>query len=497
MSAAVAAILEGMPEPRDLRMHEAGGRCVITAGSVVLFDYDAGDTAMRNMALAALRQLKFPGRAVAAVLGLSEAYVATLHNAAKREGSAALIGQPRPGRPGTVTAAQWQQARQWRAQEVSDAEIGRRLGVAHTTISRGLGPRGQAPAGDGEPGWAPAEPLFTEPEAEPEAEAEAEADAEAEPEPAAGAADGAGPPPGGRWPAWPLVPEGVFRSRYAGAMLLHGFFDRADAGAVLAGAAAGPGRAAGPADAALLSAVSMCFALGAATTEQFKHLAAAEAGPLAADPVTSGVYYVDDHFVPYTGARPVAKGWNNKRGRAERGRADTHVTAHDGRAVCFVTGEPSGLSRTLPPALAELKKAAGPGAQIMLGFDRGGAYAQVFRHCREQDVHWVTYRRAPLAVPAMLPVITTITTAGRRREIAWAEETVQLKDYGQARQITLFEHGKVALQILTSDFDACPAEILGWLKSRWREENFLKYASENYGTGKICDYLADITENTK
>ena len=128
---------------------------------------------------------------------------------------------------------------------------------------------------------------------------------------------------------------------------------------------------------------------------------------LAADPVTSGVYYVDDHFVPYTGAKPVAKGWNNKRGRAEKGRADTHVTAHDGRAVCFVTGEPSGLSVTLPKALAELKKAAGPGAAIMLGFDRGGAYPQVFAHCRDQEVHWVTYRRAPLAVPATLPVITT------------------------------------------------------------------------------------------
>ena len=31
----------------------------------------------------------------------------------------------------------------------------------------------------------------------------------------------------------------------------------------------------------MLAAVSMCFALGAATTEQFKHLTAAEAGPLA------------------------------------------------------------------------------------------------------------------------------------------------------------------------------------------------------------------------
>ena len=251
-----------------------------------------------------------------------------------------------------------------------------------------------------------------------------------------------------------------FASRYAGAMLLHAFFARTDAGSALP--ASGDRR---PADVALLSAVSMCFALGADTIEQFKHLAAADAGPLAglavlpglrtlrpvlariadgadpvavqamfaaamltADPVTSGVYYVDDHFVPYTGAKPVAKGWNNKRGRAERGRADTHVTAHDGRAVCFVTGEPSGLSVTLPKALAELRKAAAPGARIMLGFDRGGAYPQVFAHCRSQDVHWVTYRRAPLAVPVMLPVITTITYGGRTRQIAWAEETVQVKD---------------------------------------------------------------------
>ena len=306
-------------------------------------------------------------------------------------------------------------------------------------------------------------------------------------------------------------------------MLLHAFLAQAGAGTVLAAAAGEPG------DTLLLSAVSMGFALGAATTGQFKHLAAAEAGPLAglaalpglralrpalariadrtdpvalqrifasamlaADPVTSGVYYVDDHFVPYTGAKPVAKGWNNKRGRAERGRADTHVTAHDGRAVCFVTGEPSGLSVTLPRALAELKKAAGPGAAIMLGFDRGGACPQVFAHCRDQGVHWVTYRRAPA-----LPVITAVTYAGRTRQLAWTEEKVQLKDYGEARQITLFEHGKAALQILTSDCDACPAEILSWLKSRWREENFLKYASENYGIDKICDYLASIETNTK
>ena len=152
MSAAVAAILEGMPEPRDLRMHEHDGRCVITAGTVVLFSYDAGDIVMRNIALAALRQLGFKGRAVAAVLGLTENYVSTLHNAALRDGSAALIRHDRLDRPDTVTQQQWELARTWRAQGASDAEIGRRLGVAHTTISRRLGPPEQTPAPDGEAG---------------------------------------------------------------------------------------------------------------------------------------------------------------------------------------------------------------------------------------------------------------------------------------------------------------------------------------------------------
>jgi hypothetical protein len=105
------------------------------------------------------------------------------------------------------------------------------------------------------------------------------------------------------------------------------------------------------------------------------------------------------------------------------------------------------------------------------------------RKVNSPDYSWLHVRSLPLA-------------RGRTWQVAWAAETVQIKDHGQARQITLFEHGRVALQILTSDFEACPAEILSWLKSRWREENFLKYASENYGIDKICDYLASIGTNT-
>ena len=528
-SAAASAILEGMPEAADLRVLRSDGVTWIFAGKTALFRFADGDAAMRNIAVAALRQIGFPGTQVAAALGLTTNYVATLHQRAQRDGTAGLV-RPR-GRPRTVTGQDWEQARAWRAARVRDAEIARRLGVQQSTVLRRLGPaqvQGELEPQDAAAAPGPAaaasredQPLQPGPEAVPGDDEQEPGQTERAPQPEPGVV-----PPGFAGTTRAAEGSGVF-SRYAGAMLLHAYPGRA--GEILPDAAGGEAR-----DVALLSAVSMCFALGAATAEQVKHLVPAEAGPLAglaalpslrtlrprlaaaadaadplalqaafaaamlaANPETSGVYYVDDHFVPYAGAKPVGKGWNNKRGRAERGRADTHVTTADGRAVCFVTGEPSGLSVTLPKALAELKKTVPEGTEIMLGFDRGGAYPAVFTHCRDNNVHWVTYRRAPLAVPGMLPVLTAITVNGRTRTIAWADETVQLKDYGQARQITLFEHGRVVLQILASDVDACPAALLGWLKSRWREENYLKYAAANYGIDAICDYAADIETNTK
>ncbi len=524
--AAASAILEGMPEAADLRVLRSDGVTWIFAGKMVLFRFADADTGMRNVAVAALRQIGFGGRQVAAALGLSENYVATLHQRAQREGTAGLV-RPR-GRPRAVAEEDWEQARPWRAAGVRDAEIARRLGVQQSTVLRRLGParvQGELEeAADPGPA-ATAGPEDQPPQPEPEAVPEHDGREPEQPEPALRPEPGVVPP---AFTGTARAAEGsrVF-SRYAGAMLLHAY--PGQAGEILPDAAGGDAR-----EAALLSAVSACFALGAATAEQFKHLAPAEAGPLAglaalpslrtlrprlaaiadatgplelqaafatamlaASPETSGVYYVDDHFVPYAGAKPVGKGWNNKRGRAGRGRADTHVTSHDGRAVCFVTGEPSGLSVTLPKALAELRKAVPPGTKIMLGFDRGGAYPAVFAHCRDNGVHWVTYRRAPLAVPRMLPVLTTVTVNGRTRTVAWTDETVQLKDYGEARQITLFEDGRPVLQVLTSDSGACPAALLGWLKSRWREENYLKYAAANYGIDAICDYAADIETNTK
>ena len=514
MSVAVQAIFEGMAEPTDLRCTVHDGHTVVVVGSRAVAGYDNRDTGMRNIAVVTLTELGFSGRRVAEVVGLTPEYVSMLRGRARREGSAGLV-RVRGRRP-KLSAVQVRRARVWRAEGLSDAEIARRLGVSGKTAARVLpGPDAQS-APPAQPGLG----LTPEPEAPPEAGVR--------PGPAALREGLAGPAAGGG----SRIATGRFTSRYAGAMLLHAFTDLVDAGGVFASAAAPlPGHRFD--DVALLTGVSTVFALGFASLEQAKHPDRAQVGPvlgidvlpelrtlrprlaaiadggdplalqrafatamLAAEACTSGVYYVDEHFVPYTGALPVGKGWNTKRRHAEAGRVDTMVCDAASRALCFTAGEPSGLSVSLPATLAELKQITGAGAKIMLGFDRGGAYASVFTVCRAEGVDWITYRRGKLAAPAGLPVHATLTRASQRIAVVYADETVTINDYGQCRQITLFEAGTPALQILTSDTTACAGALIWFMRARWRIENLFKYL-DLYGIDYLADYTATIQANTR
>ena len=551
MTPAAAAILEGMPDPRDLHRAEHDGVTFICAGSALLACYPSGDAGMRNVAVAVLRQLGFGGRTVAAVMGLTENYVATLHNRALREGTPGLVRER--GRPGKLAARDWEQAARWRAEGASDSEIARRLRVAQSTVFRRLGPAAvqeqlpaagpegepepeagpAAPEQEGEPGPRAGEPgPGDEPAPGPEPEA-----SPAVPEPGPSPA-GELVPAGGREPSpgagLARVAGGVLPSRYAGAMLAHAYLDRVGAEAILA--AALPPALARPRydDLGLLTATSLAFALGASSAEGTKHLIPAQAGilagigrlpdprtlrprlaaiadrcdplalqrqlaaaMLAADAPGLHVYYVDDHFVPYEGAKPVPKGWNTKRRHAQPGRADTMVTDYLGRAVAFATGDPSGLAATLPGALAQLRQVLGEQAKILLGFDRGGSYPVAFRAIRDARAGWVTWRRGPLAPVTAAPRRYWAARGdGKPAEVlTLADETVEIKDYGQARQITLFEDGAPVLQVLTSDLAAPAAALLSWLRCRWRIENLFKYLEDHYGIHRLCDYHAGTQDD--
>jgi len=509
-----------MPEPYALERFVAGGETFITRGPHLVWRFDSDDVGMRNLAVVALTDAGHAGTEVAACFAITAVYVSMLRGRARSSGSAGLV-RARGRRP-KLSPAQVTKARRWSGEGVNNVEIATRLRVHARTIGRALeGARrppqqaslegvGDRVAGDEE----------TEPE---EASTDKAAPVAAENIPAPEASEAA------------LGVTGERPSRYAGAMLLHPFLEALGAAEVFASAGARrPGRYD---DVAVLAATTFAFALGAGTVEGIKHLARPDAGALVAirampelrtlrprlgaiadrvDPLAlqrafakalvgsdcesarapQQVFFVDDHFVAYSGARPLAKGWNTKRRHAQKGRDDTFVTDLSGRAICFHSGEPSGLSKTIHTVVAQLGEICGPGARLALAFDRGGSYPVTFSKLNHAGVDWVTYRRGALVEPTAAPRWSWFNLDGRRHSYRIADEMVDLDGYGAARQISVYEDAKVVFQVLTSDTTATPARLVHLLRCRWRIENAFKYLSEHHGIDALCDYAMDIGPDT-
>jgi transposase len=519
----VAVELPGMPETSSLRRHSSGGETVVSFGSRLVFRYADGDLAMRNLAISALREAGVSGLDVAEIFSLSPEQVSRLRTRVKREGSAGLA-LPRGRRP-KLSERQVATVRRLAAQGATQTEIAQRFGVAQSVISELLAKFGPAPVQESLHANGADAPIddtkgadtSTSDVAGNDAHGDGAAGDDAHGDVRADDRHGAG---------LARIGTGEHTSRYAGAALLYPYLDMVgaeDIFSTLSGA-----RSRRYDDLSVLATGVMGFALGIDTVEGSKHLRRADAGvlvgvsaipelrtlrtrlsaladggdplalqrafasaTLAADPPTSPIYYVDDHFVAYSGARPVAKGYNTKRRHAQRGRDDTHICDERGRAVVFASSEPSGLSATMGSVLAQLREVVGPDQRILLGFDRGGSYPKAFKACREANMDWITYRRGKLA-PVTAPVTRSWATRdGHRVVVQVADEEITITGYGRARQLTLYEHGTAVLQVLTSDMEAKGAALLLWLRGRWSIENFFKYASAHNGIDSIASYLMD------
>jgi len=279
-------------------------------------------------------------------------------------------------------------------------------------------------------------------------------------------------------------------------------------------------------------AAMFAFALGSSSLEGSKHLQLADAGLLVgverfphlrtlrprlgaladsvdplgvqvafakamldADRDPPEVLFVDEHFVAYTGARPVSKGWNTRRRHAEPGRHETVIVDDRWRAICFASGPPQGLASGMLGPLDQLRAICGERA-LMIGFDRGGAYPKAFTVLRDRGMDWVTYRRAPLAAATVEPRSSWVRIDGRRHYLRVADEQVELDGYGTARQITLYEHDRVVLQILTSDCTSSAARLAHTLRCRWCIENTFKYLEDHHGLHWLCDYHMNLAPDT-
>ena len=534
--------LFSLPPPFELTKQTVGGETVVTFGPRAVFVFDEHDRAMRNLAMVALRRAGVSGVEVARLFGLRPEHISRLYAQAREAGSAGLIAEM--GRPRSLDAAGVALAYRRADEGRTGVEIARELSVSQATISRLLARRpgptvtqlelaevpaeadasGQAgtPGDAGSPvvdddGLVETSPSTERTETDEAEETRLEEEEEEE--------DLASTPE-----RLQVIDNGLSESRYAGAMLLHGFFHRAGAAAVLSTLSA-PGARAYDA-ASVMLATSVGFALGSLSAEGTKHLSSRDAGAviglsrfphlrtlrprlaglaelidpielqsriakamLDADDEAPELFFVDDHFVAYTGSAPVRKGWNTRRRHAEPGRDDTVVVDDAWRAILFSSGPPSGLSVTMFAPLLELRRILGD-RRVMIGFDRGGSYPKVFAELRRLGFDFVTYRRAPLLTPTVAPSRSWTVVSGLRRYYSIADEVVLVDGLGAVRQLSIYEHGRLALQILTSDMVSPGAYLARRLVGRWCIENAFKYLEDHHGIHWLCDHVMDISPDT-
>jgi hypothetical protein len=225
----------------------------------------------------------------------------------------------------------------------------------------------------------------------------------------------------------------------------------------------------------------------------------------AARPDALGFLFVDGHARVYYGTRQVQKTHVARLKFPAPATMETWVTGQDGDPVFMVVAEPSdSLAGELRRLLPQLRAIVGAGRRVTVCFDRGGWSPALFADITGAGFDVLTWRKGPAPdLPAT--EFTTVTCAddrGREHQYELAEATVELgisegPRKGQTvtlRQVTRLVPAKGGgtrqIHALTSRTDLPPGEVCWRLTSRWREENYFRYARTHFALDALDCHAA-------
>jgi hypothetical protein len=225
----------------------------------------------------------------------------------------------------------------------------------------------------------------------------------------------------------------------------------------------------------------------------------------AARPDTLGFLHIDGHARVYYGIRDVQKTHVARLKFPAPATMETWVTGRDGDPVFMVLAEPSdSLAGELRRLLPDLRAIAGRGRRVTVCFDRGGWSPALFADITAAGFDLLTWRKGPAPdVPAgEFTTITCTDDRGREHRYDLADTTVVLgigdgPRKGQTvslRQVTRHVParggGTRQIHALTSRTDLTAGEVCWRLTSRWREENYFRYARTHFALDALDSYAA-------
>jgi Transposase protein/Helix-turn-helix domain len=225
----------------------------------------------------------------------------------------------------------------------------------------------------------------------------------------------------------------------------------------------------------------------------------------AARPRALGFLHVDGHARVYYGTRTVQKTHIARLKFPAPATGETWVTSADGEPVFMVVAEPSdSLAGELRRLLPQLRQVVGEGRRVTVCFDRGGWSPALFADITAAGFDLLTWRKGPAPdLPA--DAFTTITCAddrGREHQYDLADTTVELgisdgPRKGQTvtlrqvtRRVPAKSGGTRQIHALTSRTDLAAGELCWRLTSRWREENYFRYARTHFALDALDSHAA-------
>lgn len=211
------------------------------------------------------------------------------------------------------------------------------------------------------------------------------------------------------------------------------------------------------------------------------------------------VLYVDGHVRAYQGTKRVAKTHLSRLRFPAPATVETWVSDAAGDPVLVVMSEPgASLAMELRRLLPDLRKAVGDERRVLVGFDRGGWSPALFQQMSEAGFDVLTWRKgATDDIDAdKFSDVEFIDEAGRTHAWTLAETVVELpiKDETfQMQQITRLDTKKAVtkqVHILTTRTDLSAEEVVYRMGSRWRQENYFRYARMHLGLDSHDSYAA-------
>jgi len=208
--------------------------------------------------------------------------------------------------------------------------------------------------------------------------------------------------------------------------------------------------------------------------------------------VNASYLYVDGHVKVYNGTRLVPEVWNSHRRMPLPGIVQYFVNDLRGRPLLVVTEEVRGnLAKSLPAVIAAIRRVVS-NQRFTVIFDRGGYDGQLFTWLVEQGLDFITYQRGEVHLDDHLFMRREVRWDGHRVRFSIAEDAVTVGDSGPWRRIVIRTPGHQR-PILTSlaAADIAAARVGALMLTRWRQENFFKYARAHLGLDALTTYAAE------